>query len=149
MRLAYWTYLSGFLIVAALAAPLLHIIRSNVPFVDPRLWALLGLGFFVERYGAMHIQLYSTTNHIIWHVANGVTGTIYLLISSVLLPMAGVYAFPIGVLVSYTAFYSWYSATRVYRLFDTTFAHFERGVVLPPGAVLLAYTMFSFARNRV
>ena len=81
MRLTYWVYAAGFVGIGLSAAAILNAIGSRVEFADARLWSLLGLGFFVERYGAMHIQLYSTTNHIIWHVANGVTGAIYLVVS--------------------------------------------------------------------
>src|SRR5262249_13180029 len=138
MQVAYWTYAAGFIAVGVAATPALKLVKSNIPFADPMLWALLGIGFFVERYGAMHIQLYSTTNHIIWHVANGVTGTIYLAISFALLPSLGVYAFPVAVIGSYLAFYSWYSAWHVYRTFQIGFLPFERTVVLPPAVVVVA-----------
>ena len=146
MRLAYWTYVTGFVGVAVLASPLLQAVGSNVPFADPRLWALLGLGFFVERYGAMHIQLYSTTNHIIWHVANGVTGIIYLTVSLSLLRSLGVYAFPVGVLAGYLGFYSWYAARHVYKAFDTTFLSFERSVAVPAAVPVLLSTFWAFIR---
>ena len=139
MRIAYWTYVTGFVTVGLLAAPVLRAIGANVPFADARLWALLGAGFFVERYGAMHIQLYSTTNRIIWHVANGVTGSIYLAVSLLLLRPFGVYAFPIGVLAGYLSFYSWYSAMHVYRMFGTSFLAFERSVLLAPATLVLCY----------
>jgi hypothetical protein len=144
MRLAYWTYVAGFVTVGLLAAPILRAIGANVPFADARLWALLGLGFFIERYGAMHIQLYSTTNHIIWHVANGVTGIVYLIVSLALLQLLGVYAFPVGVIVGYVGFYSWYAARHVYRTFGVGFLDFERSVVLAPLALVLVYTSAVF-----
>lgn len=144
MRLAYWTYVAGFVMVGLLAAPLLRTIGSNVPFADARLWALLGLGFFIERYGAMHIQLYSTTNHIIWHVANGVTGIAYLIVSLVLLGPLGVYAFPVGVIAGYLGFYSWYSAAHVYRTFAVRFLNFERDVSFAPLGAVLLYTSAVF-----
>jgi uncharacterized membrane protein YdcZ (DUF606 family) len=100
----------------------------------------LGLAFFTERFGAMHIQLYSTTNHIIWHVGNGVSGTIYLVVSLVTLPRLGVFAFPLGMLVGYLCFYSWYAAWHVFRTFEMDFFRFQRGTVLAPGLVVLAYS---------
>jgi hypothetical protein len=139
MRLSHWTYAAGFVGIGLAASPLLASIGSQVQFADGRLWALLGLAFFVERYGAMHIQLYSTTNHIIWHVANGVTGVLYIAISLLLLGPLGVYAFPIGVLCAYLGFYSWYSAGYVYRTFHTGFFRFERAVAIPPAAVVVTY----------
>jgi len=146
MRLTYWIYAAGFVGVGLTGAALLSAIGSRIAFADGRLWALLGLGFFVERYGAMHIQLYSTTNHIIWHVANGVTGMIYLAVSLALLGPLGVYAFPVAMLISYLGFYSWYSAGHVYRTFNTGFFGFERSVLLPPALVVTLYAATAFLR---
>lgn len=139
MTRSHWTYVLGFMGLGFFAAPLLDLIGSNAAFADPPLWILLGLGIFVERYGAMHIQLYSTTNHIIWHVANGVTGVIYLAISLLLYGLIGVYAFPVGVLVGYLGFYSWYSARHSYQTFHLRFWSFERATILQPLSVMLLY----------
>lgn len=144
MRLTYWLYAAGFIAIGLTGTAIFDAIGSNVAFADRRLWALLGLAFFIERYGAMHIQLYSTTNHIVWHIATGVTGTIYLAVSLALLRPLGVYAFPVGVVAGYLGFYSWYSARLVYRIFDRGFFSFERGVLLPPAIVVGLYTMAAF-----
>ena len=111
--------------------------RSRAPAAVT--WALLAAAFLVERFGAMHIQLYSTTNHIIWHKANGVSGSLYLIISLALLPFAGVNAFPLGILVAYLAFYSWYAPLHVYRAFRFDFWEFQRRTVLLPGSMILLY----------
>jgi hypothetical protein len=144
MRWAYWTYAAGFIAIGIIGGRVLPAIGSRVAFADPRLWALLGIAFFVERYGAMHIQLYSTTNHIIWHIANGVTGVIYLTVSLALIRPLGVYAFPIGVLIGDLGFYCWYSARHVYQTFDVDFFRFERAVLLPPAIVVAAYASLAF-----
>lgn len=141
MRLALWTYVSGFVTVGILGSTVLHAIGSRVEFASSALWVLLGLGFFIERYGAMHIQLYSTTNHIIWHVANGVTGTVYLIVSIGLLKFIGVFAFPVAVIVGYLSFYSWYAAMHDYRLFNSNFWQFERTVALPAAVVVVLYAV--------
>ena len=139
MRLAYWTYAVGFVGIGVSAAWLLDAIHSHAAWVSPALWGLMGLAFFVERFGAMHIQLYSTTNHIIWHVANGVSGSIYLAVSLTTLSTLRVFAFPFGALVGYLSFYSWYAAWHVYRAFEMDFVGFERRTVLAPGLIMLAY----------
>jgi O-antigen/teichoic acid export membrane protein len=139
MLLAYWTYVAGFIGLGILATPLLKLIGSNAEFVSPLLWGLMGLSIFAERYGAMHIQLYSTTNHIIWHIANGVSGVIYLVVSLALFKQIGVYAFPVGTLAGYLGFYCWYSAMHSYRAFGLKFWKFERLVMLKPLAVMLIY----------
>jgi hypothetical protein len=146
MRMTYWLFVAGFVAIGLSGMALFQIIGSSVAFADPRLWALLGMGFFVERYGAMHIQLYSTTNHIIWHVANGVTGMIYLAVSLSLLATLGVYAFPVGMLAGYLGFYSWYCARYVYRTFNCGFVSFEKDVLLPPAVVVGLYAWTAFLR---
>lgn len=144
MQAAYWTYVAGFVSIGVAGTGALAAIGSRVAFADSSLWVLLGLGFFVERYGAMHIQLYSTTNHIIWHIATGVTGALYLAVSLGLLSILGVYAFPVGMLVGYLGFFSWYCAGYDYRLFGIGFWQFERTVVLPPTLIVAAYAAFTF-----
>jgi hypothetical protein len=98
----------------------------------------MGLSMFAERYGAMHIQLYSTTNHIIWHIANGVSGVIYLIVVLILFKQIGVYSFPLGTLISYLGFYCWYSAMHSYRAFGLDFWTFERSTML----ILFIFVLF-------
>lgn len=140
MSLAYWAYIVGFIGLGLFVAPLLKLIGSHVEFVSPLLWILIGLGKFVERYGAMHIQLYSTTNHIIWHIANGVTGIIYILVSLTLFKAIDIYAFPLGILAGYIGFYSWYSAKHSYQAFGLNFWSFERSTMLIPLGIILLYS---------
>jgi hypothetical protein len=139
MSVAYWTFIAGFIGLSLFFQPILNLIDSNVDFVDPLMWSLLGLGFFVERYGAMHIQLFSTTNKIIWHIANGISGIIFLLLSLILFPQVGVLAFPLGYLGGHLGFYAWYSAIHSYKAFHLRFWSFEGKTMLGPLSVLLVY----------
>jgi O-antigen/teichoic acid export membrane protein len=75
MRVAYWVFALGAVAVALSADRVLHLIGSRTQFVSPGVWAVLALAYFAERFGAMHLQLYSLTNHIVWHIANGVSGS--------------------------------------------------------------------------
>lgn len=139
MALSYWTYTFGFVLLGIFGTPLLRLIGSHADFPDSVLWALLGLAMFAERYGAMHIQLYSTTNHIIWHIANGTTGAIYLISSMILYPFVDVYAFPIGMIFGYIFFYCWYSASHSYGAFGLKFWQFEKSTFMAP---LLVVSLF-------
>jgi len=144
MRLSHWTYVLGFGTVGLIVEPFLRYIGSNASFPDPLLWSLLGLAFFVERFGAMHIQLYSSTNNIIWHIANGVAGVIYLSVSFGLLQYIGVYAFPVGVIAGYLGFYSWFSAKHSYKAFNIKIFNFERSCTFTPGVVLIGSIILMF-----
>jgi O-antigen/teichoic acid export membrane protein len=139
MFLAYWTFVVGFIGLGVLGTPLIESIGGNVEFVSPLLWSLMGLSMFAERYGAMHIQLYSTTNHIIWHIANGVAGLIYLIVSLVLFDRVGVYAFPLGTFAGYCGFYCWYASMHSYKAFGLRFWEFERDTMIPSLFILITY----------
>lgn len=139
MRLTYYSFLFAFIVIGLSSDYLLKLIHSHAQFVSPELWILMGLGFLIERYGAMHIQLYSTSNHIVWHIANGVTGSLYLLISFGLMKFIGVYAFPLAMIVSYLSFYSWYSARLSYKSVNSSFFTFEIKTSIIPLLILVAY----------
>ncbi|GAB3800322.1 hypothetical protein GCM10028819_25390 [Spirosoma humi] len=137
MQRAHWTFVIGFMAVAFLAQPVMGLIGSSIQFVDQRLWAIIGLAFFIERYGAMHLQLYSITNTIVWHIANGITGAIYIMLAVITYPIVGVFAFPVSMLVAYLCFYSWYSSNKSYSTFSLKFKSFEAGIVLLPLSIIL------------
>jgi hypothetical protein len=139
MSLAYWTYSLSFITLGLFGDSALVLINSNVSFPNSLLWSLLGLAIFAERYGAMHIHLYSTTNHIVWHTANGISGLIYVTLSFFLFNFIGVYSFPIALLISYLSFYCWYSALHSYRAFNLSFWKFEKETVFFPLVLFLLY----------
>jgi O-antigen/teichoic acid export membrane protein len=139
MNLSHWCYVAGFIGLGVTGGPLLRFIGSNADFPTNLLWSLMGLAFFVERYGAMHLQLYSITNHILWHIANGITGSIYILVCLLLFKSVGVYAFPLGLIAGYLGFYSWYSAIYSYSEFKLRFITFEKSTLLIPFCIMIAY----------
>ncbi len=136
MRIAYWVFVVGALAVALAAEPLLHAIGSRTPFVAPGIWALLSLAFFAERFGAMHLQLYSLTNHIVWHIANGVTGVVMILIAVFAHRSLGDYAFPAAMLLAYSGFYCVYSAFHTRVAFKLRLWSFESRTAVPAAAAL-------------
>ena len=140
MSISYWVFVIGFILIGLTAEPLLKMNNSNIIFVSPLLWGLMGYAFFAERYGAMHLQLYSVTNIIIWHIVNSISGLIYITASFLLYPFINIYAFPLGILIGYLGFYCWYSAKRSYGAFNLNFFNFESHTVLKPFLVLSAYS---------
>ena len=142
MGLSYWCYVAGFIGVGISGGPLLKFIGSNADFPTNLLWSLMGMAFFVERYGAMHLQLYSITNHIIWHIANGIAGSIYIVVSFMFFRLIGVYAFPLGLLAGYLGFYSWYSAIHSYCEFKLSFIRFEKYTIFAPLCVIIIYIIW-------
>ncbi len=139
MLLSHFSFVLGIVSLGLAGEPLLTLMRSHASFPESGLWAFMGMAFFVERYGAMHIQLYSTTNHIIWHTANGISGAIYIIVSLLLFQAIGVFAFPAGIFIGYAGFYSWYAAVHAYRYFKMNFLSFERGAALVPFVIIVFY----------
>jgi hypothetical protein len=146
MRLSYWTFAIGVVFIGLCASPILELIDSNTTFVPPLLWLILSLAIYAERFGAMHLNLYSITNHIIWHVAGGITGVIFISLSIALFPVVQVYAFPTAMLFSYLSFYCWYSASHSYKAFNLKFWLFESKTMLPPLALLGMYAVVMVVR---
>lgn len=146
MRIAYWVFVAGALAGALAVEPLLHTIGSSTPFVPPGVWALLAMAFFAERFGAMHLQLYSLTNHIVWHIANGVTGVVMIVVAVVAYVRFGVYAFPTAMLFAYLSFYCVYSVAHTRAAFKLRVLSFESSTAIPAAAALCAglglYLMF-------
>jgi len=94
MSLAYFTFVVGFVALGIFGALILEYIGSNVPFPDFLLWSLVGIAYYIERYGAMHINLYSTTNNVINHIANGGAGIIYVIVGLYQFLLHGSLCFP-------------------------------------------------------
>lgn len=144
MGLSYWCYVAGFVGLGIAGEPLLKLIGSNADFPTHLLWSLMGLAFFVERYGAMHLQLYSITNQIIWHLVAVGFGVIYILTCLFLFDSIGVYAFPVGMLMGHLGFYSWFSAKHAYKYFNLTFKSFDLKTVVLPLVLMIIYIVTLF-----
>ena len=135
MALASWVFTIGTVGVALTIHPILAAIGSKVAFVSPAFWCLMSLAFFVERVGAMHIQLYSITNRIIWHIANGVTGAVMLLAAFALYPSQGIAAFPIAMLFAYAFFYMAFAMYKTKGAYRLSLWRFESQASLLPAVV--------------
>jgi hypothetical protein len=138
----FFSYISFIVVVLPLGVlghEVFEIIHSNVVFPQKILWFLLGLGAFLERYGSMHLQLYSLSNKIIWHIANGITGIIFIIVVFLLWNNLGILTFPIASIVSNLLFYTWYSAKHSYRLFSLNFFLFEKDAAFFPFAIYMLF----------
>lgn len=137
MRRTLWFFALGYGALAVVGPAFFSWIGTQTPFPDAALWGLLGFSFFVERIGALHLQLYSTTNDIRWHTASGIYGSVVLVTTALLAPRLGVYSIPAGWLGGSCGFYLWYCAALSYRRFSLRFWDFERHTSLAPFAFVL------------
>jgi hypothetical protein len=149
MRATYLAFLVAWIGLGLAGPTLLNLIGANVKFPETLLWTLLGLAFLTHRYGAMHIQIYNTSNHVIMHIADGFSGMIYLITLALAIPRLGVLALPVAQLVAYGGFYAWYASFHSYRFAKQTFFAFERKAAIPAAAVALAYATVVLATGRV
>jgi hypothetical protein len=141
MFLSHLVFVTGVICTGLLMDTLLQVIHSDVGFVSNGLWILLGIAFFMHRFGAMHVQVYLSTNHIISHIADGVSGLIIVLCTLVLVRPIDIYAVPIGMIIGYATFYCWYATIHSYRSMNVNFLSFERYSSLLPATLLVIYSI--------
>ncbi len=149
MFISHLVYTIAFILTGILIDPVLHWIHSTVPFVSQPLWILLGIAFFVHRFGAMHIQVYLSTNHIISHIADGISGFIFIVSALILVPFIHLYAIPVAMLAGYLGFYSWYAASHSYRSLLVSAWDFERKASLFPMSLFIIYILFTWIRMKM
>jgi hypothetical protein len=100
--------------------------------------------YFLERYGALHLQFYSITNDIVSHIANGVSGIIYIGLSFVFVALIGlgILSFPLALIISNISFFSWYSARKSHKYFNLDFPGFEYRTSFYPLLLMVVYILF-------
>ena len=141
MFLGHMVFVFGIICISLFSEDLLNTINSNVDFVSNDFWLLLSFAFFIHRYGAMHMQLYLTTNHVISHIADGVSGLIFCVVGFLLVSSLGIYAIPIGMLAGYLGFYAWYAAFYSLKSLKISFWSFELKAFLLPFLILIFYDL--------
>jgi hypothetical protein len=144
MRFTYWLIVAGLLSASALGPAIFKALGSDVPFPPRTLWLALGCAYLLDRYGAMHLQLYSTTNRIVWHTAAGGYAVLYLVSLASTFDWLGIYTFPVAMLIGYAGWYCWYCAAHSYGAFGISPWRFERGLFLPPFAVACCATALAW-----
>lgn len=139
MQKSFLVFVSMYLVVGLFADYLLQLIGSHTTFVESKMWILLGFAFLLERYGAMYLQLYTLTNHIVWHIANGITGIIMVLFVILLYGYYGIYSFPLAMVIAYGVFYVPYITKKAYAEFNLNFKIQEKSIFI------LAIILFSIS----
>ncbi len=141
MRKSHIFYVLGIILTGLFFEYFLKFIGSDLKFVSGGLWILMCCAFYAHRYGALHIQLYLTSNHIISHIADGVSGVIFIVSAYLLIPLIGIYSIPTAMLIGYLGFYCWYSAYYSLKLLNMKFFEFEKNISLLPISIFILYTI--------
>lgn len=142
MSFSFWSYTVPWVALAILGPTLLQVIGSSSEFPNHSLWSLLGLAVFAERFGAMQLQLFSISNTIVWHIANGVTGCLQIAFALGLYPAIGVFALPISILLPNILFLVPYTSRLVNMQFGANTARSAiRTAALPLVVILVTGTL--------
>ncbi len=139
MTLGNFLMVAGILSLGITGELLFQLINSSIEFPDLKLWGLMGLAYLLQRYGAMHTQLYMTTNKVNNHISDTVSGVIFIGVSILLFNDFGVFAFPIGMIVGYGLFYCEYAAYYSFKVIPESFWKFESRSNLIPFLITFIY----------
>jgi hypothetical protein len=122
---------------------LLELIGSNTGFIGREIWLLMTLGFFTNRVGAVLLVSYQISNKVYAHIANGVSGAIYIILLIVMnqYGVEALIAFPLGYLISNLMFYSWHPMILASKLFGFKVIDYIKVMGIPT-AILIAYYLF-------
>ncbi len=137
MSLSLWTLILCLLSMLLVAPLVLVLLGSSVQIPDRSIAIVMCLAFFFERYGAMHMQIYTLSNHVIWHKANGFTGLLMILACLVGWPFIGVMAMPVALLMAYAGFLCPVMSTKALRFLQVPRWPFEKKTTLLPFLMLL------------
>lgn len=143
MLLSHAVFVAGIIGVLVAIPFWLSEIGSSVAFVSDGVWALMGAAYLIERWGGMHMQLYSLTNHIVWHIANGITGSVMVVSALILYPAVGIIGLPLAMLLAYSCFYTPYAIFLSRKQYGYNLLRFEqKAIALPAVSLFSLLTLF-------
>lgn len=138
MNISYAVFCVGAIIVGLIAPMGLKAIESNTSFVPANLWWLLTLAFLAHRVGSMHLQYYQSTNDVVAHIVDGLSGALFVLSTALFIPRWDVYAFPLAMLVGYLGVHSWVSIYYSFMASGSNRRAFVRDFLFPPLVAIVA-----------
>ncbi|MCC6233676.1 MAG: hypothetical protein IT580_13585 [Verrucomicrobiales bacterium] len=101
MRRSLILFVAAWSLAAWMGPWLLAQVGSRTEFPGRGVWAAFGCAFFLQRWGAMHMQVVCAANRILTHLSDGITALVYLLILPILLGPFGELALPLALSLSY------------------------------------------------
>jgi O-antigen/teichoic acid export membrane protein len=140
---ATYILLASMIVLMGVAFPILSEASEFFTPVPQSLWSLIGLASIVERVGAMHLQLYSQTNHIVWHWANGGAAVVFVVAALYLLPAYQAEALPLAMLVASLVFYIPYCRYHSFKAYALGW-RFDLDTAAAPIAAVVALNFVYF-----
>lgn len=121
IRNSMFLYVVGGTFVLFIGNYLFQLIATSLTIEIGWVTLILFVAYYFERTGAMFLQFFSLTNKILWHVANGVTALIFILVYyfAITLGFDSFHSLIIGYFVGNILFYAPYSFSLLYKEFPT------------------------------
>ena len=132
-----------FILFGIFGSTIINFISLETVFVSGLMWSLFALSSFLEKYASMHLQIYSTTNKIIFHKAVGLHAIIFMSFLYLFLPYFEEYSIPLSQLLSCVLFYTWFSVTRSYSALEGSFITNEMKIFTLPCIYLVVYILYN------
>jgi hypothetical protein len=132
-----WLTLIGGVGFLYLCEVILPFFEYSFRFVSSDIWLLMVAYSLVERAGATNLQIQTSSNRVKWHIANGVSGIMMLLIIPLAYGNFGLLGIPLSFFLSYLFFYYPYSVYLMRQEFGVVDLLLEARMVLLPIMVLI------------
>ena len=125
MAMSLGLFVSGHLVLSVGGPWLLERLGAAAEWPTPGVWWMLGAALFLERYGAMHLQLDTLGHKVRWHVANGGAGAVAVAVMATTLGAFGLLAVPLGLLAGQVVFYCPYAVGLSRRRYGWRWREFD------------------------
>jgi hypothetical protein len=103
---------------------ILDLLGSQTSFVPNKFWLLMSIIWLLERYHAMHAQVYSTTNHIPFYIPITISGIINLILLINYIDKYDIWAILIAHGISNLMINNWYNVKLSLSSLQTSQAKF-------------------------
>lgn len=111
--------------------PLLVLIKANVAFVPVAIWALMMVAWFYDMHNFTRIQLYYTTNKIIYYKHYIASAIIFLVLVALTLGRWGIVGIILAQLVSRVVIFNWQPLVKSLKsVHQNIFIYLKKVVVL-------------------
>jgi hypothetical protein len=120
---------------------LLKLIGSETVLEAPTLIIFMGFVWFFERHHAMHAQIYSTTNKIPFYKMLIITGLINICLMYILVPLIGVWGFPVSLGLSNLSINNWWNVKISLKSINQNFWNYFSKSALVPLLILIFFSV--------
>ncbi|MEX0312831.1 MAG: lipopolysaccharide biosynthesis protein [Allomuricauda sp.] len=143
MMFSYIVIISGIIGLSLFGNVLLELIGSKVQLVSRDIFYLMSIFVFIERFTAMHTQLYTFMNNaIIGYFRLIVIGLVTIFLTYLFFPYLSIKAVPLASSIAYLSIFTPYVIGKNYKNMEQSFYSFEKKLFIP---ILLLFTVFIFS----